>query len=566
MTIAKGFLLFCFLALFTGGAAHGNEWNPEDVMGYKECAKCHKPQIRKWQETAHHETFREFHRQDKAKQIAETMGVDRVRDTDAICADCHYTVGMDRGRERVISGISCESCHGPATDWIAIHQPEGNGVKREYEAPHDRQERHAKVRAAGMIIPSDTYGFANNCMGCHLTPNEKLVNTAEHPAGSSFDLMERLEKVRHGPEPDANEKNMIKVIGYAVELEHSLRGLAQSKEAGRYRDKMQERLYVALANLNGLAKLTGAAPLKGLLSEIPKAYNPTDSASLLKTADQIQKKAQKWSDDKIGDQFTNAVNHKHIASAPVPSAPSSQPKAPEPQPAPEPAPKPAEPEPAPQPAPQPEPEPAPQQPEPAASPAVQPDPAPTPAPTVPATPKVEPKPAPSKPQPLVSEFGVYTPQSRQLCDTDNPWLLGKVPASQTRLASESCFGVDIQARPGANVYLISQSSGAAPLMLLPDPCNAFGGPIAKGRYHVPNASGQPTALRLDPGAGEESFHLVVIDNADANEAFQSITSALPDACGNYPSQQLTQSLEDSLRAFEGNHSDVDWSVIRFSHD
>jgi hypothetical protein len=557
MTIAKGILLFCFLAL-CANAAHSNEWKPEDVMGYKECAKCHKPQIQKWQQTAHHATFRDFHGQDKAKQIAETMGVDRVRDTEALCADCHYTVGQERGRERVISGISCESCHGPAKEWMASHQPEGDGVKREFEAPHDREERHAKVRAAGMIIPSDIYGFANNCLGCHLTPNEKLVNTADHPAGSSFDFMARLEEVRHGPEPEPDEKDLRKVIGYAVELEHSLRGLAQSKEAGRFRDGMQGRIYVALANLNGLADLTGAQVLKDLLAQIPKAYNPSDPASLLKTADQIQKTAQKWSDDKIGAQFKNAVSHQHIDSAPIPSAPAAQ-QAPTPKPEPAPAPKP-------QPAPEPV---APSQP---AQPAAAPAPV-TPAPTTPAPAKKPPTPpakvapkAPAGPQPLISTYAIYTPQSQQLCETDNPWLFGRVSVAQTRLASESCFGVEIKARPGANVYLISQSSGSAPMMLLPDSCGAFGSPIADGRYHLPNQDGRATALRLDPGAGDETFHLMVIDNADADQAFQSISSALPDACGSYPSQQLSQSLEDALGEFENNQADVDWSVIRFSHD
>lgn len=555
MTIAKGMLLFCFLAL-SANAAHSNEVNPENIMGYEQCAKCHKPQIRKWQDTAHHATFREFHRKDKTKKIAETMGVDRVRDTDAICADCHYTVGTDRGRVRVISGISCESCHGPAKDWMKSHQPEGDGVKREFEAPHDREERHAKVRAAGMIIPSDTYGFANNCMGCHLAPNEKLVNTADHPAGSSFDLMARLEEIRHGPEPDADEKNLRTVMGYAVELEHSLRGLAQSKEQGRFRDRMQERVYVALANLNALAELTGAQPLKDLLSQIPGTYNPTDSASLVKVANQIQKAAQKWSDDKIGARFKNAVSHNHIDSAPIPKATASQP-APAAKPAPEPEPKPA-PEPAQK---QPEPE-APARPsQPAAAPVT-----PAPAQKPPAPPvKVVPK-TPARPQPLVSTFAIYTPQSQQLCETDNPWLFGKIPASQTRLAAESCFGVEIKARPGANVYLISQSSGSAPMLLLPDPCNAFGKPIANGRYHLPNQGGLATALRLDPGAGEETFHLVVIDNADANTAFQSIASALPNACGTYPSQQLTRSLDEALQDFENTQPDVDWSVRRFSHD
>lgn len=565
MTIAKGILLFCFLAL-SATAAHSNDWNPEDVMGYKQCAKCHKPQIQKWQDTAHHATFREFHGQDKAKQIAETMGVDRVRDTGSMCADCHYTVGVERGRERVISGISCESCHGPAKDWMKNHQPVGDGVKREYEAPHDREERHAKVRAAGMIIPSDIYGFANNCMGCHLTPNEKLVNTADHPAGSSFDFMARLEDIRHGPEPEPDEKNLRVVIGYAVELEHSLRGLAQSSEAGRFRDRMQERIYIALANLNALAELTGAQVLKDLLSQIPKAYNPADSSSLTKAADQIQTTAQKWSDDKIGAKFKNAVSHNHIDSAPIPSAPASQqqpaPK-PEPQPAPQPEPAP-KPEPQPAPAPKPQPEPAaPAQPAPTPAPSTPAPSTPAPAPTAPAQPAQK---APAKPQPLISTFAIYTPQSQQLCETDNPWLFGKVSAAQTRLAAESCFGVEIKARPGADVYLISQSSGAAPMMLLPDTCEAFGKPIASGRYHVPNSGGQATALRLDPGAGDETFHLVVIDNADANEAFQDIASALPNACGRYPSQQLNQSLDDALRSFEENHSDVEWSVVGFSHD
>ena len=62
-------------------------------------------------------------------------------------------------------------------------------MKKDQETPAHKAERLRKLAAAGMIGPDNVYDLANNCYGCHLVPNEKLVNVGGHKAGSDFELV-----------------------------------------------------------------------------------------------------------------------------------------------------------------------------------------------------------------------------------------------------------------------------------------------------------------------------------------------------------------------------------------
>ena len=103
-------------AISFGPSAHGIK-DPDKVVGPEKCLECHKSEGKAWQKTLHFLTFQEMHKRDKAKQIADKMGVKRIKN-EATCMQCHYT--SDASGEAV-AGISCESCHGAAKGWVKVH-------------------------------------------------------------------------------------------------------------------------------------------------------------------------------------------------------------------------------------------------------------------------------------------------------------------------------------------------------------------------------------------------------------------------------------------------------------
>ncbi len=56
----------------------------------------------------------------KAREIGKKMGLRRIKQESA-CLDCHFTAMEVGGKEKTVAGITCESCHGAARDWIKIH-------------------------------------------------------------------------------------------------------------------------------------------------------------------------------------------------------------------------------------------------------------------------------------------------------------------------------------------------------------------------------------------------------------------------------------------------------------
>src|SRR5262249_15247572 len=94
------------------------------VVGPDQCAKCHQPEVQQWMKTPHYATFDSLHRKPRAKEIADKLGVQSIKRSD-ICTQCHYTMQNQEGRNRVVAGVSCESCHGGALGWLTMHSDYG---------------------------------------------------------------------------------------------------------------------------------------------------------------------------------------------------------------------------------------------------------------------------------------------------------------------------------------------------------------------------------------------------------------------------------------------------------
>src|SRR5262245_6805046 len=264
------------------GTVASDPANPAKVVGPNACAECHKQEVEAWKDSHHFKTFREMPRKKEANEIAEKMGVQRIR-SESLCLTCHYTVQEKDKRKQPIAGISCESCHSAGEDWIKVH----SGFSGKTEKTETKAEREARLKLAdskGMIRPSSLYRLAKNCYSCHVVPQEDLVNKGGHTAGSTFELVSWSQgEVRHntwhskGKEnvpANAAHKRMLYLIGLGVELETGIRAVAHATVRKRYAFEMAKRVDGARKQLAAAAKAAPNVP------EIAKMVEYAYSAGL----------------------------------------------------------------------------------------------------------------------------------------------------------------------------------------------------------------------------------------------------------------------------------------------
>ena len=309
-------VLLAVCGLLGAGITHGQEWrelvreDPSKIMTAERCGECHVAEAEVWKKTPHATGFKTLHRKDSAAAIAERMGISLIK-RDSPCLTCHYTTQEERGQLRAVSGVSCESCHGAGKDWIDIHNDYGGkGFDHTNESAEHRARRIADSRAGGMRRPSDLYDVVTSCYACHTVPNERLVNVGKHSIGSAdFEFVEWSQgQIRHNfldsflngdgndnAERSAERKRVMYVVGRAVELENSLRGVAAATEEGVYLKAMQRRVRTALSEVRAIARRgsvpeveTMVAALQGLRASLGKG------AEVRAAADRIGEAARQF--------------------------------------------------------------------------------------------------------------------------------------------------------------------------------------------------------------------------------------------------------------------------------
>ena len=236
------------------------------------CRECHAAEFEVWRATGHAAGFDTLHRTARAKEIAGRLGLRLMRrGTDVAtpaCLGCHYTPVVRRGRLRAGAGVSCESCHGPARDWIAVHGSYGVPEADFQQAARMETQAHRKRRiadstAAGMLRSAQTYELAATCFGCHTVPNEEIVNRGGHSTGSAdFELVAWSGRIRHSflesyktgdgrtnAERPRASKRVLYVLGRALAAEFALRGVAAASGNDLYFPAMRDRVGAALDEL-----------------------------------------------------------------------------------------------------------------------------------------------------------------------------------------------------------------------------------------------------------------------------------------------------------------------------
>jgi len=111
---------------------------------------------------------------DVAERMARILKLGGKAEDAPKCLVCHalYTTPEQRGRSfEIAEGVSCESCHGPASAWLGPHTT--------------RDWPHEKSVARGMQDTRDVIYRTQKCLECHLGTKEKFVDhemiAAGHP-------------------------------------------------------------------------------------------------------------------------------------------------------------------------------------------------------------------------------------------------------------------------------------------------------------------------------------------------------------------------------------------------
>jgi len=242
------------------------------------------------------------------------------------CRPCHYTSVLKDGDVTPQWGISCESCHGPASDWVNLHNhvkgdpaggivPYGTGKN---ETPQARTARLDAAAAKGMIHSRMLYEIAANCFGCHIVTNEDLVNRGGHLPGSDFDLVAWSQgQVRHNyvsspgaPDAPANrtatpaELRRMYVTGAMADYELSYRALADAKKKDEtYYGAMLDRVNAARRKVDALL---AAAPIPEIASAMKMVPAVTaDAAGAIKAADCLQEATKQFLDAHDGSDLAS---------------------------------------------------------------------------------------------------------------------------------------------------------------------------------------------------------------------------------------------------------------------
>lgn len=247
------------------------------TQGAKSCQECHKDQYKVWEESKHFKSFRTVHRTKEAKAIIATLGGTRRMKKKEDCTLCHYTMKQKSASAKgnAKSGPSCESCHGPSSEWEKIHGDYGGkNVKKEDETPEHKAKRIADSKAAGLIWSSIKYDVVANCLKCHGLARSEInavmlarMMGAGHPLNPDFEVVSYSQgKMKHWPDRSPAELAYLFVAGQAAKLVSGTEAVGKTEDV-QYKNAQMKRAADAKAVLRALIEIPEAATLIGSPNE-----------------------------------------------------------------------------------------------------------------------------------------------------------------------------------------------------------------------------------------------------------------------------------------------------------
>ncbi|MFH1422532.1 MAG: multiheme c-type cytochrome [Planctomycetota bacterium] len=221
--LVLGFIAVCFFSFILLAQEKKAEEGKQKYMGIKNCSYCHSGEkngkvYELWDKSKHAEAYKDLSSK-KAKEIAKEQEIKDPKKSDK-CLICHVT-GYGSPKEmfaasfRTKDGVSCEACHGPASEYIRTH--------------HNDKKEQSKEQ--GFIQkPSEEL-----CVKCH--------NSDSH-AKEEFNFEEAIKKIEHKVSP--KEQLNTKFVGVG-----NCRGCHSSDRIGK-----QMQIWEASAHAKAYKNLT----------------------------------------------------------------------------------------------------------------------------------------------------------------------------------------------------------------------------------------------------------------------------------------------------------------------
>src|SRR5215472_10893700 len=165
--------------------------------------------------------FRALHSLDNAvsQRMGRLLGIENPS-TSPKCLACHaLAVPVEmKLREFDVEGVSCESCHGPASAWLDSHMLKGWTPQKSF--------------ALGMLDLSDAARRSEKCLSCHLGTAENEVDHKMIAAGHpdlvfELDSYSAIQPPHWKPAADPNYDVRLWAVGQAIQLREALRRLAR---------------------------------------------------------------------------------------------------------------------------------------------------------------------------------------------------------------------------------------------------------------------------------------------------------------------------------------------------
>ncbi len=288
--------LLCVVATACGADA------PAKFLGAQSCASsgCHggggvkQNQFLIW-------SLKDFHSQRppatlttaRSKQIAAALEI-KDPTADISCTSCHaplHDVPENlRGENfKVSEGVSCESCHGRAENWLRSH------------TRHDFTR--ADRMAAGMRDLQNLYVRANTCVACHQVVSQPLLK-AGHPE-LIFELDgQSVTEPKHWSAEKNGGGAQVWLVGQAVALRELSWQMAKEHPMTELSQRMTETnlLYRIYATSWVLRTVTGESLAPGTMAE--------DFESYQRNADKLaqEKSALTWTSAMTGECLNRLAN------------------------------------------------------------------------------------------------------------------------------------------------------------------------------------------------------------------------------------------------------------------
>jgi hypothetical protein len=154
-----------------------------------------------------------------AQRMGRLLGIDNPSASPK-CLACHSlsVAPEQKARDFDLEGVSCESCHGPASAWLVPHTLKGATTE--------------KSVALGMFDIRNPMHRAENCLACHLGTTEHDVDHRMIAAGHpdlvfELDSYSAIEPAHWKPNPDPYHDVRLWAVGQAIQLRESLKKLAR---------------------------------------------------------------------------------------------------------------------------------------------------------------------------------------------------------------------------------------------------------------------------------------------------------------------------------------------------